>query len=304
VGPLIARVLVGIDFSPESDTALSHAVVLARHIGAQIALAHVIPLPTDLIEDSAYDPLFRANILSAELTAERRVDAKSVLMDVTGRCRELGVDCEPLVIDDNPSDGLARAAEQAGAGLIVVGTHGRTGIKRILLGSVAERTVRLAACHTLVARGPIDPERGYRRILVATDFSPHAESALDVALAIGHQDAPIEVIHCWQPPVLPAGLPVEPVRSDLERRVDQAGTALLERRTGTRPIRFLPVESAPSDGIRSRVEETGADLIVVGSHGRRGVRRWLLGSIAETTVRHAPCSVLVVRLPGHQGDIA
>ena len=297
------RILVGIDFSPESDAALSQAVVLARHLSAEITLAHVVPLPADLVEDSAYDPLFRAGTLTAELTAEHRGGARDLLQDVASRCRELGVSCEPLLVDDNPSDGLAHAARDVGADLVVVGTHGRTGIKRVLLGSVAERTVRLSPRHALVAREAPGRERAYHRILVATDFSPHSSLALDMAVAIAPPDARIEVIHCWQPPVMPAGIPVGSVRSDLERNVTEAGARLLERHAAGRSVTFTPVENSPTEGIRARAEETGAELIMVGSHGRRGVKRWLLGSVAETTVRHAPCSVLVVRLPGGQGEI-
>jgi nucleotide-binding universal stress UspA family protein len=297
------RILVGIDFSPESDAALSQAVILARHLGAEITLAHVVPLPADLVEDSAYDPLFRAGTLTAELTAEHRRSARDLLQDVAARCRELGVAAEPLIIDDNPSDGLARAAVEAGADLVVVGTHGRTGIKRVLLGSVAERTVRLGPGHALVARESADSDQGYQRILVATDFSPHSETALDAAISIAPAGAGIEVVHCWQTPIMPAGIPVAAVRADLERNVADAGARLLDQRSAGRAITFIPVESSPTDGIRARAEQIQADLVVVGSHGRRGVKRWLLGSIAETTVRHAPCSVLVVRLPGGQGEI-
>ncbi|HLU64980.1 MAG TPA: universal stress protein [Kofleriaceae bacterium] len=300
MAPLIHRILVAIDFSPESDAALAQALVLARQQSASITLAHVVPLPADLVEDSAYDPLFRVGSL-AELTTEHRSGARDLLRQITERCRAEGVACDITLLDDAPSDGLARAAEDVGADLIAIGTHGRTGIKRVMLGSVAERTVRLAPCSTLVARGSIDPDHGFRRILVATDFSRHADAALDAALAIARPEAAIEVVHCWQQPLVPAGMPISSMRRDLEKNVAEAGARLLRERDAGR-ARFVGVEGYPAEGIRARAEDTGADLICLGSHGRRGVRRWLLGSIAETTVRHAPCSVLVVRLPGEQGE--
>jgi nucleotide-binding universal stress UspA family protein len=303
-GATVARVLVGVDFSAESDAALAHAAVIARRLGASVVLAHVLPLPTDLVEDSSYDPLFRAGALSVELTEQHRTGARDLLAQAAARCRAMGIECESLLVDDNPSDGLARAADEIGAALVVIGSHGRTGFSRFLLGSVAERTVRLCRRSALVARGPAPEGSGYRRILVATDFSPHAELALDAALELARPEAEIEAVHCWQTPVLPAGLPLAPVRGQLEQHVAEAGQSLVERHAAvSQRIRFVPIEATAAEGLCARAQETGADLIAIGSHGRRGVKRWLLGSIAEVTVRHAPCSVLVARRPGEQGDL-
>lgn len=301
----VGRIAVGIDFSDESETALAHAAMLARRTRAHLIVVHVLPLPTHLVEDSSYDPLFRASNLTADLAARQRVDAGELLQQMAARCRVLGASCEPLLIDDNPSDGLARAAEEVGADLLVLGSHGRSGLKRFLLGSVAERAVRLCRRDALVARGPGDQPHGYQRVVVGTDFSSHAESALEAAIGVAAPDATIEVVHCWQTPILPASMPVAPLRADIQRNVAQGGARLLARHPGfgTR-LTFTPLEAAPGDGLTARAVETGADLIAVGSHGRRGVKRWLLGSIAEVAIRHAPCSILVARQPGPQGGHA
>ena len=301
----VGRIAVGIDFSPESEVALAHAAMLGRRMRAHLIVVHVVPLGAHLTEDSSYDPLFRASTLNAELSSRQRVDAADLLQEVSGRCRDLGASCEPLLVDDNPSDGLARAAEEAGADLLVLGTHGRSGLKRVLLGSVAERAVRLCRRDALVARGPVPGTGGYRRVVVGTDFSSHAASALRAALDVAAPDATIELVHCWQAPILPAGIPIAPVRADLEKTVAEAGARLVARHPelGGR-ITFTPIESPPADGLTSRAAELEADLIAVGSHGRRGVKRWLLGSIAEATIRHSPCSILVARQPGPQGTHA
>lgn len=303
----INRILVGVDFSPEAEVALAHALQLARRTGAGLTLAHVMPLPADLTADSSYDPLFRAPSLATELIARQRDDASTLLTSVTEDCRQEGVECEPLLVDDTPSDGLARGAEEAHADLIVVGSHGRTGLRHFLLGSVAERTIRLSDRSTLVARGAATAERGYQRILVACDFSPHTDDAMRGALALAAAGARIEVVHCWQTPVMPAGMPIGAMRSDLERDVAQAGARLLARYAASASgahLAFVPVEGAPAEGLRARAEETGSQLVVVGSHGRRGVRRWLLGSVAEAIVRHAPCSVLVAHQEAPDGNSA
>lgn len=288
------RILVGIDFSPESDLALAHTLELARTSGARVILAHVLPLPGELVDDSSYDPLFRAQI-GPQLGTAPREQATQLLQDTAARCSDSGVEMESVLVDDNPSDGLARAADELAVDLMVVGTHGRTGLKRFLLGSVAERAVRLARVNALVARPPAPQGEGYRRILVATDFSPAAGEALATALAIAPPDVTVEVVHCWQTPVVNDGMPIEPMRDQLGAAVAQRGNRLVTQHPSARQrLEFTPVESSPAEGLRARAEERKADLIVIGSHGRRGVSRFLLGSVAETVVRHAPCSVLVV----------
>jgi len=301
----VGRIAVGIDFSDESEIALQHAAMLGRRTRAHLILLHVLPLPAHLVEDSSYDPLFRASTLTTDLSARQRVDAGDLLQEMAGRCRDLGASCEPLLIDDNPSDGLARAAEEVGADLLVLGSHGRSGLKRFLLGSVAERAVRLCRRDALVARGPVGSRDGYHRIVVGSDFSSHSASALETALAVAAADATIEIVHCWQTPILPAGLPVAPLRADIEKNVAESGARLVarHREIGER-LRFTAVEAPPGDGLTRRAAEIDADLIAVGSHGRRGVKRWLLGSVAEVAIRHAPCSILVARQPGPQGTHA
>ncbi|HTE50518.1 MAG TPA: universal stress protein [Kofleriaceae bacterium] len=295
-GARLQRILIAVDFSSESDIAVLHAVELARQDGARVILVHVSALPTDLLADSSYDPIFRAQGSGAEFATDHRRQAADMLQATETRCQALGVEAESVLVDDNPSDGLARIADELRADLLVLGTHGRTGLKRFLLGSVAERTVRLARVNTLVARGAIEEGAAYRRILVATDFSPSADAALATAMALASPEARIEVVHCWETPSMPSGLPATPLRAELELAVLQRGERMLAQHQGAK-LRFVPVESTPAEGIRYRAEETAADLIVTGSHGRRGARRLLLGSVTESIVRHAPCSVLVVRGP-------
>jgi nucleotide-binding universal stress UspA family protein len=291
------RILVGVDFSPESDIAVLHAAELARSRSARLILAHVVSLPSDLLADSSYDPLFRAQGGAAELGVEHRNQSDDLLQATAGRCQTLGIDTEAVLVDDNPSDGLARIADEVGADLLVVGTHGRTGLKRFLLGSVAERAARLARVHTLIARGPIEEGGSYHRVMVASDFSAASDAAMAAALSIAPPDGRIEVVHCWQTPALPTGALMERMRDDIRQAVQKRGEQWIASH-GRGRVTFVPVEASAADGVLRRTEERGCDLIVTGSHGRRGARRWLLGSVTETIVRHAPCSVLIVHPPG------
>jgi nucleotide-binding universal stress UspA family protein len=197
---------------------------------------------------------------------------------------------------------LPAVAAETGAGLIVVGSHGRTGLKRILIGSVAERTARLAPCSVLIARGDA-PDGGYRRIVVGTDFTDGAKLALRQAEAAAATGATLDVIHCCH---VTLGVdPIDPMAVASTTRmyadlIDQLRTEGETWIAGARTradltIAFQIVERPAITGLADTATESGADLVVVGSHGRRGLRRFMLGSVAEATARHARCSTLIAR---------
>jgi nucleotide-binding universal stress UspA family protein len=173
-------------------------------------------------------------------------------------------------------------------------------LKRLLLGSVAEKVVRTSLTNVLVARG--EPT-AFARILVATDFSPASERALQVALGLGAGgDVQIDVLHAWQYPAGTYGLktpeptsgPLVELHDQIVHQVDTLGQALVQRySTAQRPVRFVRAFGGAREVVHNRLESHAYDLVAMGTHGYRGFQRFLLGSVAEATVRHAPCSVLI-----------
>jgi nucleotide-binding universal stress UspA family protein len=153
-----------------------------------------------------------------------------------------------------------------------------------------------------VVRGPA-VQSGFHKPLVATDFSPAAAKALAHAAAIAVPGAPIEIVHAWQ---LPAGswgatllgqarFPWNTVRDAvLSGAKAQADKVAEQAASLGHPVHVELVQGPATTVITQTAERGGHDLIAVGAHGHRGVRRLLLGSVAESTIRHAPCSVLVV----------
>jgi nucleotide-binding universal stress UspA family protein len=291
-----ARVLVALDFSAEAERALEHAVALVRRHGGQLVLCHaasaVEPLELGLLPDGGALPAYQA-MIAEELAAGRR-RLEELAARLAGQ-----VAVELALVEGFPDSALVGLASEHDVDLLVVGTHGRTGLGRALLGSVAEKVVRIAHRDVLVARGPA-PTRGYRRILALTDFSPLADRALDRALELAADDAEIVLLHAWQlagDHYLPGGTAeatVAPIRQAVEASARARGEAVVAARA--RPgLRFELVEGAASRAIEALAVER--DLIAMGSHGRRGLRRLLLGSLAESTVRTAPCSVVVVHPP-------
>jgi len=298
------RILVGTDFSPESHQALSHALKIARRLDATLLLAHA----GTLIEPTAaaLAPESAALIEYQKIIAEHEVENRTRLADLVREVQAQGLKAEEHLIDGFADTALRDAAEALDVDLVVIGTHGRTGLKRLLLGSVAERVVRLCRRHVMVVRviGAEVSELGlsYRRVLVPTDFEPLAEQAFEIALQLVEPGGEVELFHAWNLPLTHAMVPgraseaaIEPVRLSIEEGVRAKAKALIERHpdSGAR-ISVAVFNESASRAISERAEEGKFDLVVMGGHGHRGLSRWILGSTAEATVRHAPCSVLVV----------
>jgi nucleotide-binding universal stress UspA family protein len=288
------HVLVATDLSAGSDEALRRASEYARLMDAKLTALHVVP---DYIRANPLFPQGSTEDIDTEVDLEKRG-----LDDLAARVSEVTFRLEDevtLAVRIGAADVEAvRYAEKHDVDVIVVGATGRTGLSRLLLGSVAERIVRYAHCPVLVARATT--ARGV--VLAATDLSQAALAAVERARseASFHQ-AKLELMHvidfaplAWQAAAGPLGgfgMPIPPEKMDEMRRL--AVEAL--RALGGPDAGVHVTEGSPRRAIVARAEEVHADLVVVGTHGRTGLARMALGSVAETVVRSAPCSVLVVR---------
>ena len=293
----ITAILVGCDLSEGSDQAIARAIGIAQQHQALVVLVHAQAddAPIDHVDNEMLKQL-------GEVSAAVRVEEARQLADRLTLIQKAGLRTEIVSRIGPPAEVLSAAALEHHADLIVVGTQGRTGISRFLLGSVATETVRHAPCDVLVCRGP-SPQLPFQRPLVAMDFSPAAAKALAHAAAVTATGAQIEVVHAWQ---LPAGswgatllgqarFPWNTVRDAvLSGAKAQAEKVEKEAAALGHPIHVELVQGPPTSVITQAAERGGHDLIAVGAHGHRGVRRLLLGSVAESTIRHSPCSVLVV----------
>lgn len=296
----LRKIVVGVDFSPGAELAAARAAEVAAQTGAELVLVHAATIAE--APDVPASMLPTANALRRILT-ERLARDRAALAELRERLQAGGVMVSQLLIDRDPDDALVEAATELGADLIVTGTRDRGRMRRWLLGSVAEHVVRAASCSVLATRGG-DPDRGFERIVVGTDFSPAAERALARAVELARPGAMIDAVHCFQVPLLsltttPDAVPVEgydSLRAELLADAHAHGDAALAAHAAAPvTIRFHLVEESPREAVCDLAEKHHADLVVIGSHGRRGLRRVLLGSVAEAVVRHAPCSVLVAR---------
>lgn len=289
------RILVPVDFSDPSRKALKTAVALAQRFSSRLAVAHVT-------RRNRPDSHIVAEQLG--MTFDTRRAGRAELMEFIER--EVPGDLQPtrLVVDGVPFDEIAKAAKAWEADLIIIATHGYTGLKHVLLGSTTERVVRHAPCPVLVVRGrekrgikaAFSPDK-VRSILVPVDFSKPSLDVLPHALALARKyEARLTLLHVIAP--LHPDLLIDTTQSQRDARVaahERLGKlADATKKAWPRTGRELRT-GAPVTTITALAQRTNADLIVMGTHGRTGLKRRFIGSVAERVVRHAPCSVLVVR---------
>lgn len=298
-------ILFATDFSPSSEAAMHTTRALAQHLGARVVCAHAVgpfraaPEPGANSDIEGFHAIYRADMAA-------RTQRLQHIADELGRH---GIQASVRLLDGSTGpvvETICAGAEDSEAALVIVGSHGRTGLQRLVLGSVAERVVRLCTTSVLVARAPAAEPDGFRRVLVPTDFSESAAVALDQAATLAAPDAVIDILHCWQLDEFSDGMVenahAHPAHGVAARRAAevarQIGETLVRRLAlGRRQVTFHLREGRATAGIHAFMDEQAApyDLVAVGTHGRAGVQRLLIGSVAESTVRYAPCSVLVTR---------
>lgn len=145
---LFESILVPVDFSPQSDRAAEVALEVATAIGAEIHLLHVYGIPVGIAGPGIYDTALPVTVMT-----DLRDSAAKALEERVARLGAGGVKVSGLVREGVPAQSIVEVAEELGAGLIVMGTRGLSGLKHVLLGSVAERTIRQAACPVLTVPG-------------------------------------------------------------------------------------------------------------------------------------------------------
>jgi len=299
----IRHVVCSVDLSDLSHRALDHAVAIAKWYKARLTVMYVHHVPT-------------ATLASAPLVAPLPTDA--VALSPTDRealQRQLQA-CLPggaatgIPIECRVAEGDVAAeilAEAEGADLLVIGTHGRSGFERLVLGSIAERVLRKALCPLLIVpRATPDTTaavpRLFHHIVAAVDFSPASAHAAAFATSLAEEaDAHLTLLHALNlPPQVEAWM-VESAEG--QSRMQQWRQGALDRLRDLVPADVRPychVEERVETDAASRVildvaAERHAGLIVMGAHGGGRLERMFVGSTAERVVRQSVCPVLVLR---------
>jgi len=273
---MVRKILFATDCSESARAALEVAAVFARKFDARIHAVHVTPL---------HEP-------DPEQSEKRLAEAVPAAFDDV-------VDERRLVRAVSPELGIIHEARDTHCDLIAVGTHGLTGLKHVLLGSVAERVVQLAPCSVLTHRAG---DVTFERILCPVDFSKLSNDLLERAGAAARAfGAELLAVHVIEPILYPVEYGMAPVPAgDLESKVSQTALERLEELVaesagGETRTRCKVVLGRAESRIVDLVEEENADLIVMSTHGLTGIKHAFLGSVAERVVRQASCPVLIVK---------
>jgi nucleotide-binding universal stress UspA family protein len=271
----VSRILCPTDYSDLSYEALRVASYLAEQTQAELCILHVVTPEQEHGEET-------------HASSHAASQANMVIP-------------RSLTRAGRPGDEIVAAAREEDADLIVMGTHGLTGWRHLVLGSVAEAVVRTAPCPVLTVRQVRDEVKPPRKILCSTDFSEPSFVALKAAAKIAQAfDAELIVAHAVEPfggytgLVLEAPLVEEFHEDEVEAQLADAIKTHLPAGAKARPR----VEwGSPVEGILAAAEHESADLIVIATHGVTGWRHWFIGSVAEAVVQRARCPVLTIPIP-------
>jgi nucleotide-binding universal stress UspA family protein len=287
-----SKILVPIDFSPFSDYAIDYAIFLSQKYGAEITLFHVIVLYEADVDEEVH-------VKQLEEIVKRKEQNTSGLMD---RHQQKFVDknlkiSSHIMRGISPPNSILEYCEKHKFDLIIMGTHGRTGIKNWIYGSVAEKVVRLSKTAVLTLHK--SPESiQINRIIVPVDFSDNSRDGIENAVKIAKDfDAEVEFIHIIEQQLQPSfhvvGIEsIFAINPDLKKITSEK----LEEFCNIDDVKatFTVLEGAAHQSIADYAEESGADLIIMSTRGYTGLDHLLIGSTTERVVRVAGCPVLTV----------
>ncbi len=288
----VSRILFATDFSPYSDTALPYAAAIARKYGAKVYGTHVV---------SSEDYLFTTpDVWPAHLEK-----GDELQQEITARIEEQlrGLPHEVLFGAGDVWSVLSRQIQENNIELVVLGTHGRTGARKMLVGSVAEKVFRQSPCPVL-SIGPnvpwrIDGDICFENILLATDFGKESLAALPFALSLAEEGKTrLTLLHVAEVPTS-AEADLERLRASLKRRLTDSVPPEAEERCSVECIvEFRRTFVSPAEQILEMARNREVDLIVLGvrpPHGGMGAITHLAHTTDQHIVAHAMCPVLTVR---------
>ena len=291
------KILFATDGSQGSARAEAYACALAQSWGASLTVMSVLEFPPGMNPDYAVNRLYLDELMQ---------EATTRLVDVKVRAGGLGLSAQSRIATGIPSEEVLAVARAEEADLVVVGTRGKTGLEHVLLGSTAERIIRMAPCPVLTVPGAKQragehPKATLTRMLVPVDFSDCSRDALEYgALIAQRSNVSMKLLHVLEPVsygldfTLPQMTQRESSKTAITKRLSDLVSALTSVGFASD---FLISGGLPADSILDAARAQSVDVIVMGTHGRRGLSHVLFGSVAESVLRRSLCPVLTVRSP-------
>ncbi|HTF99436.1 MAG TPA: universal stress protein [Nitrospirota bacterium] len=284
------KILISTDGSKFSEGAVRQAIKLAKKCSGKLMAMTVVETNQEYAA------------IAPELVEKAERAARAVLEKIKDQAKREGLDCDIVVREGEETfKYIIDEAVKNKCTMIVTGRRGRTGLTRLMMGSVTARVIGYSPCNVLIV--PSASEQEFKNILIATDGSKYSVRAAGEAICLAKRSSgSITVISV---------VPVEQGSHDnldltvkQREKLDNTAEAVAEKFTrevreaaqkeGV-PAKAFVASGKPADIIIQMAQETNADLIVMGSHGRAGVDKLLMGSVAERVIVTSECPVLVVK---------
>jgi hypothetical protein len=266
------KLMVATDGSDYSESAIREAINLAKVCSSSLIAVSVVK--TNIEFDSVL-PQFVEKI---------EEEAIKHLESVKAQAKKEGVDCTTVVtLSEEPYQDIVDHASKNNVDMIIMGTHGKTGMKRLMMGSVTAKVIGHAPCNILVL--PLNAKVECKNVLIATDGSKYSEAAASEALGIAKR--------CGSSLLVISVASSEAEIASAKDNVNKVSEAAEKEGVKTTSV---VTKGKPYEAIIETAKQKKADFIVVGSHGRTGLARLLMGSVTERVIGHAEAAVLVVKV--------
>ncbi len=274
------NILIATDCSEFSEGAVREGINMAKSCGSRLHAMSVVEINPEFIA------------LAPKLLEEKEKETRKCLEGIRDRAAKENVECDFVIREgDLPHKLILEEAEKKRSELVVMGRRGRTGLSKILMGSVTARVVGYTTRRVLVV--PRAASITWGNIVIATDGSKYSEAAAKEAISLAK--------HCGEKGTLHALAVVR--KSATEERIKISENALEEINAGAQKenvkVDTLLVKDKSHESIYATIleyaKEKSADIVVMGSRGRSGIQKLLMGSVTERVIGHAECAVLVVK---------
>ena len=309
------KVLLAVDESRSSDAAVQFLKRMRLPVRTELWILHVYENWSELADHALLGRSPQIQQRLAAMREEAAGKARALISEVQRQFSGQGLRVRSLLVEGLPSPEILKAVGRHRVDLAVMGTYGLSGVERFLLGSTSEQVLTHGRCSVLVVRERTRWSKtrhaGEMRVLVAFDGSPHASAAVDLLGRLGLPRSPVVTLlhvvetHDYVISRLrtTGGSQLRGLANEVIQARKQAGARMLEK--ARRALKrsevtadTLVAEGHPAEAVLDVAERSRADLVVMGSRGLTGMKRLLLGSVSHKVVRHAPCSVLVVKKGG------
>lgn len=301
---ILRHLLVATDGSATAKRAISFASAFARRHGSELLLCTVVDHAVAIAESSTANGGFG---IAVPIVQDLDDNARAILAEALKSVTDAGVAATTELLDGRSAQAIVKLARERNVDAIVIGTQGKRGLERFFMGSTADSVLRHTDVPTFVIPpGVGEAEPTFERMLVAIDDSDPS----DAAVAFAHEYAKAESAQLVFCAVMETrdlyeasatyGYDPAPMRDELHATASALVAAHADRANPhEHPIESVIAEGDPAEQILATAASRHVGSIIVGTHGRRGLRRFFVGSVAESVVRRSTVPVVVVRAPRH-----